>query len=165
MTKKATSVKYANIGSISSGTLRDEDLVDAFASELAALYKYTWGARMPPHVKKLLAEADKLTEEDFANGDGGEIVGELQDELEHFAPPFAYFGASEGDGADFGFWISGDALRDAIHDGEVLVQDDSRNGRRDKIPRGYTGYLLHISDHGNESLTRYRQGRYMVTIW
>jgi len=164
MSRKVTSTKYANIGSISSGTLRPEDLVDAFASELAALYKYT-NTRMPPHVKEMLATIDKLDEIDFEDGDADEFVEELAQELEHFAPPFAYFGASEGDGADFGFWISGDSLRDAIHDGEVLVQDDSRGGRRDKIPKGYTGLLLHISDHGNESLTRYSRGRYVVTIW
>jgi hypothetical protein len=35
-----------------------------------------------------------------------------------------------------------------------LVLNDSRNGRRDEIPRRYRGRLLHVSDHGNVSLYR-----------
>lgn len=164
---KTAKGRYANIGTVSYGTLRDEDLIESFASELASLYRYT-NTRMPPHVKKLLAEVDGLDfdgEDDDGPETHGEIVNELMQELEHFAPPFGYFGSSEGDGADFGFWISPDAIRDAIHDGDLLVQDDGRGGRQDEIPLSYTGLVYHVSDHGNESLHQYTRGQYAYTIW
>ena len=161
---KTAKGRYANIGSVSYGTLKDEELVDAFASELAALYKYT-GTKVPPHVKEMLATISQLDEIDYEDGDAGDLVGELMQELEHFAPPFCYFGSLEGDGADFGFWISPDAIRDAIHDGDLLVQDDSRGGRQDDIEVDYTGLVYHVSDHGNESLHQYTRGQYSYTIW
>ena len=33
-----------------------------------------------------------------------EIVSELMDALNSYAPPNMYFGSIEGDGADFGWW-------------------------------------------------------------
>jgi hypothetical protein len=40
------------------------------------------------------------------------LLTEIQDALELFAPPGAYFGAHEGDGADFGFWPGEDPGHD-----------------------------------------------------
>lgn len=154
--------RYANIGTVSEGTLRSEDLVDAFASELQSLYEYT-KTPMPMHVKELLAQADSLGYEDEYDED--EVVSELEQELEHFAPPYCYFGTLDGDGAHFGFWISEDAIRDAVHDGDLLVQDDSRGGRQDEVPDGYTGLVYHVSDHGNPALHQYTRGQYDYTIW
>lgn len=101
MTYKAT------IGSISHGTLRATDLLEAFSDELDRLE--------PDHALVMEAQA-VLT---LANAgwtdicdseEASELVNALQDALNEHAPAYCYFGTSEGDGADFGFWPSMDAI-------------------------------------------------------
>lgn len=95
-------MRYAEFGSISSGTLRTGDLLSAFADEL----DYQLGrqaTRFPRrNLRKLVNEA-RRADDDMR--DAPEIVSELQDALQQFAPPYAYFGAHPGDGADFGYWL------------------------------------------------------------
>lgn len=85
------------IGSISWGTLRAEDLIPAFADELERLDeegKYS----------DLIKEANEIT--DFDSEESSYILNEeLFNALNDFAPDGCYFGASEGDGTDFGFWL------------------------------------------------------------
>lgn len=149
-------MKYAQLGSVSSGTLRDEDLLSAFASEL----DYQLG-RQPKsfprreHRKLILDARHALAVGEDADDTSG-IVSDLFEALDSFAPPLAYFGAVEGDGADFGYWLSHDAIRD--FDG-LRVADTS------EVPRDYRGEVLHTSDHGN--LTLYvANGRGKLTeVW
>ena len=84
-------------GSVSCATMRPEDLIPAFLSVLEGLDK---------------ARHDQIVNDpEFApwfkdkNAETGDFVlVELFDVLEEYAPEGAYFGASEGDGADFGFF-------------------------------------------------------------
>ena len=87
-------------GTISHGTLRSEDLIEAFASELACLAPSEFeGAR------QLLAEAQRYLDGcPVSEDEASELVNDLMDALNEFAPEGMYFGAHEGDGADFGFW-------------------------------------------------------------
>ena len=102
-------------GTIIQGTLREEDLLEAFACELETLviYKqkllrlttplgiahYDW-SRVIGH-KALIADArDERTSQLF----GSDIVNELIDALNEYAPDDMHFGTFEGDGADFGWW-------------------------------------------------------------
>jgi hypothetical protein len=129
------------IGSISEGTLRTEDLIDCFSNELSALLL----AGMSPtgamaegwrqSFETLVSEADKLSEFDSDYAD--EILFELQEALEAFAPPYCYFGAHEGDGADFGYWPALDSVREL-----PLVQDGD-----EARARGEDCYS--VNDHGN----------------
>lgn len=136
----------ASFGSISSGTLRAEDLIPEFAYELRRLR-----GSLPRNIAKNITA--------FNNGklefDESELVDALMDELNQFAPPYAYFGAHIGDGADFGFWLSEDLERD--FDG-LRVNDTS------EIPRDYTGEVLFINDHGNITLFAARKGK-LREIW
>lgn len=132
---------YADFGSISEGTLDPEDLAGAFGSALEDLYRQS-GEKMPPHVKKLITESEEADADDLPD-----INEELMQELEHFAPPYGYFGTHPGDAADFGFWLSSDSLTDAIHDGDLLQVDDLS-----EVPEDYEGEVLHVNDHGNTSL-------------
>lgn len=96
----------AEPGSISTGTLKSEDLLSAFTEELERLYSES-GGEMPRHVRKLIDEAGALDTEDedpFNAEVVNDVIDELMDELEHFAPAGYYFGAHPGDGADFGYW-------------------------------------------------------------
>lgn len=94
----------ATIGSVSSGTHRAEDLLESFAWELEYLARKD--GRLLEFGGLILeaATADPETDE------GSEVVAALFDALGEFAPPYTYFGAHEGDGADFGFWPSMDSV-------------------------------------------------------
>lgn len=92
----------AEPGSVSHGTLRTQDLLEAFTAELKRL--------RPEH--KLLAEAERriaafsvvpLFPADDEDASWLVIEG-LMDALNECAPDGHYFGAHEGDGSDFGFW-------------------------------------------------------------
>lgn len=80
---------------ISEGTLRSDDLFEAFVSYLEA--------NRPDLAKNYRAE--------WSEADGNEfeqyfLLNEnLFDTMDEAAPPGMYFGASEGDGACFGYWL------------------------------------------------------------
>jgi len=138
---------HASFGSISSGTLRTEDLLDSFSWELEALVQRNAGAWCSDDGRvtrdaymTLIGEAREV---DPDSGDAVELVSELEDALQDFAPPYAYFGAHPGDGADFGFWMSENLPDD--FDG-LKVSDTS------EIPDDYSGEALHVNDHGNMTL-------------
>lgn len=129
-------------GSISHGTMRAEDLIDAFSSELHYL------AKANKRIKKfhaLLKECDKYSEDGAAD-----LVNDLFDALDEFAPPYCYFGAHEGDGSDYGFWPS----LDAIEGSDALKVSDLS-----EVPRGYSGEVFLTNDHGNLTLYNYARGR------
>lgn len=132
-------MKYASFGSISHGTLRNEDLLDTFASELDYQLKRQ-PTRFPRRaMRKLITEARRI---DPDSENASDLVSELQDALGEFAQPYAYFGTTEGDGSDFGFWLAFDQ-----HDFDGLQVEDLS-----EIPAGYRGEVLVVNDHGNMSL-------------
>lgn len=90
-----------SIGSISTGTLRTEDLMISFADELAMIAPDHDLVKEAAAVQTLWAAGwNDIYDHDLAL----DLVNELQDELSTNAPPYCYFGTLEGDGADFGFW-------------------------------------------------------------
>lgn len=98
---------YPQIGSVSSGTLRSEDLLDAFASELSYHMKRMRLSRQQrKSFNALLREVREATvvDGDDYGDNNSELVDELQDALSEISTPYSYFGASEGDGSCFGFW-------------------------------------------------------------
>lgn len=109
-------MKYANLGSISHGTLRNIDLIHACTRELEWLTQAGRNDRSTEQTQ-LIADGDEWVtqnidhtggyDDHFCNGD--ELLGELSDALQSFAPEGAYFGAHPGDGADIGFWQSEEA--------------------------------------------------------
>ena len=86
------------LGSVSTGTLRMEDLLETFAATLNSLDK----------ANPLIGEAlDLLALEDWTEEQSekaSEIVNELSDALNATCPMGVYFCTLEDDGADFGFW-------------------------------------------------------------
>ena len=88
------------LGSISTGTLRTEDLLEAFHSTIAE-------SGTPP----------ALAEDGYADGGKAysdeELLTIYTEQLESFCPPFVYFGTLEGDGADFGFWPDMDGFNES----------------------------------------------------
>lgn len=106
-------------------------------------------------------ERDKLTTiigeaQDCFSEDGEDIDPEKEDlaselvnesffnALEAFAPPYCYFGAHEGDGSDFGYWPSMDAINDlpciADNSDEAIAAEQSADWSTD---------VRYVNDHGN----------------
>lgn len=121
-------LKPASIGTVIAGTLRPEDLLSAFLSEVESLALLSGGFLSRPenfplrdYFANVVGEAQDCFAEDGESLKPGEcsedgqsnateVLEALQDALEHFAPPYCYFGTHPGDGADFGFWPSLEAI-------------------------------------------------------
>lgn len=98
---KGTMTEFKWFGTVSHGTMRDEDLIPAFIGVLHDIDP----VRSETFYKKFPSYPDAV---DFSNDDGGDeaasMTAWLFDELDAMAPDGYYFGAIEGDGSDYGFW-------------------------------------------------------------
>lgn len=140
----------ASFGSISHGTMRPEDLIPAFAHELRRLRGALPG-KLYNAIRAMDACALDADREEFAD----DILNDLFEYLNEYAPPCGYFGSHPGDGADYGFWLHEDFQTD--FDG-LQVSDTS------EVPRDYTGEVLHVNDHGNCTLYVARKGK-LTEVW
>lgn len=88
-------------GTISHGTLRSQDLLRSFATELARVSTEDDAA--------LIAEAHELAQNDPESESATETVSDLIDRLTDIASEYGfYFGTHPGDGSDFGYWTPED---------------------------------------------------------
>lgn len=168
--------KRINIGSISHGTMRAEDLIPAFIDELESQKPLHRAHRkLITSIQKNIARYEdnppENVESDGSYWDSEDASYDLEslfDALGEYCAPYFYFGAHPGDGSDYGYWLS-ESFQD---DFDGLVK--STNGFKDTysqdgvqldgMPKGYTGELLSISDHGNLTLYSCFRGR-MREIW
>lgn len=127
------------LGSVSSGTMRPEDLIPVFADELERLVPKR------SDQAKLVRRARKL--KDYDSEDAGYVLDDLFEALDLMAPAYCHFGANEGDGADYGFWPCIDALEESAREGDAL-----KVGDLSEVPRHYVGHVMVVSDHGNVTL-------------
>ena len=81
---------------VSSGTLCTEDLLECFADILQLFDN--------PEDMALCEEARALAEEFTCVDHADDVLCELEERLNDRAPEEFFFGASEDDGACFGFW-------------------------------------------------------------
>jgi hypothetical protein len=138
--------KNVNIGSVSSGTMRPEDLIPEFIYELRRQKPLSRGIR-----RELRSIEKEMEQEDFYEQDAASYALEyLFDTLDTFSPEGFYFGAHPGDGADYGFWLS----ESFVEDFDGLKVDDLS-----EVPKGFTGSVLQVNDHGNISLYSCWRGR------
>lgn len=125
----------AQIGSISHGTLRTPDLLEAFANELEWLT--TSSNPLVEEARAVLILDRAGWSELIDSEEASNLVDNMIDALSEQAPAYCYFGASEGDGSDFGFWPSMDAIEELPRienvDGEDLPNEDH----------------AYVNDHGN----------------
>jgi hypothetical protein len=143
------------IGSVSSGTTRPEDLIPAFYQTL----RYVRGA-VTARIQKdwRIWQSDNMTPEVHAAAEEF-LMEALFDALQEVAPPYMYFGAHPGDGADYGFWLSESWQQDAQENGELFVSDLS-----ELEGQGYTGYVFIVNDHGNVTLYSANRGK-LSEVW
>jgi hypothetical protein len=95
--------------SVSHATMRPEDLIPRFEAVLEhAVFQAGVGLSdnwdRPAIVAAFLENPDHVSRAGLEQVDY--YVEALFDELDHIAPEGCYFGASEGDGCDYGFWQS-----------------------------------------------------------
>ncbi len=147
----------ATLGSISSGTMRPEDLIPVFLNALADC-----GGKCRTKYQQL-ASIDRLTDTYWESEEPSYDLDSLFEALESYAPPFAYFGTHEGDGADYGFWLCWEAIDDAIHDGVIIKVEAGEDrttspGNGDGVSQAQADrdsraeYYLSVTDHGNMTL-------------
>jgi hypothetical protein len=138
------------LGSISTGTLRTEDLLPAFADTLEDRGStYESSPDMWDSIRKYRSLIDQnmldminLTSECVL----AKLINEtLFDALNELCPPFVYFGTHPGDGSDFGFWPDRDAIQEAIDPTSCLVRI---NANGDYVLEE-DGVIVQVSDHGN----------------
>lgn len=143
--------KTLSIGSVSMGTTRTENLLPAF---LDACLLLRLDKSELETVRHISAETEGIGEVE----DGTEIesyIEDLLDILNNHCPDFCYFGANEGDGADFGCWISSEVPFHGDPTDEIAKGGDlppTKSVKQD--------YFLLVNDHGNCTLYRkQRAGR------
>lgn len=125
------------IGSISHGTLRNIDLLEAFADELDRIETD----------RNDVAEARAILTLHNAGWSGiadheysCELVDALTDALNEYAPAYCYFGTTEGDGSDYGFWPSMESVEELPR---VNDSDEAKALGED---------CIYVNDHGNVTL-------------
>ena len=128
---------YPSFGTVIHATLRTEDLLKAFSDELQRCCA-EYGSEVSQYSDLLSDAASAIPDSEDAVG----IIDDLMNALNDFAAPYSYFGTNEGDGADFGWWPSCDALSNAVNDGEV-------GQIRDLSEAELPGEYALINDHGN----------------
>ena len=100
------------LGTLIHGTLRNEDLLPAFRNEL---HNLSDGQHPLVELFDRTVETEPWLDwysvdirlADIAPEDqeyASELVNDLMDALNEYAPDGCYFGSIEGDGSDFGFW-------------------------------------------------------------
>ena len=132
------------LGSISTGTLRTEDLLEAFASTLQQFNR----------THPLLGEYLDIHANDAWDSDkAADLLNEgFFNALQEICPPFVYFGTLEGDGADFGFWVDRDALDEARQYIRLFPNEqptEPTNLEPDDEYLSDYGVIVQVSDHGN----------------
>lgn len=150
------------IGSISTGTLRPEDILPElfYAGQQIRMSS---GARQT--LRKLEREFDARSEPESLS----DIMDEALSVLEDYTPDYCYLGSHPGDGADLGVWPSEELLSGTDDAGDVYRSDrlpgDARPAalRRDDDYNDEP-YWLHVNDHGNATLYR-RAGRRWINVW
>ena len=146
-------MKNTNIGSVSSDTMRPEDLIPSFLWELKRQKPLKKAHRALIKDIEERMEADDYYESEDSEYDLNES---LFDALDEYAPAYFYFGAHPSDGADFGFWLREDFEQEF---------DGPKVSSSDELPKDYFGEFLIVNDHGNMTLM-VRHRNYRVTeIW
>lgn len=149
--------KRARLGSISHGTMRTEDLLPEFVYTLRELNPRHPALKVYNQIMKALDGLDslgvRLYDEWWKSDLAVEMVNEsLLEALNELAPDYCYFGTSEGNGSDYGFWIDWHRIEDDSHGQDAcILKLEAGNEWPRPLPEG-TEYVLEINDHGNCTL-------------
>ena len=130
------------MGSISHGTMRNEDLIPDF---LALLEQLARKAKNRNHISLCADIRRRMKQFNYYSSTDADIDlnEDLFQALNDYAAPYMYFGSHPGDGSDYGFWLD----ENIEYDFEGLKVSDLA-----EVPKDYAGEILMVNDHGNTSL-------------
>jgi hypothetical protein len=168
------------MGTVSHGTMREEDLIPDFVWELKQLAKrckYVAGKTRREHVKlardiekRMHSENSVLSDDYYASEDASYDLESLFDALGEYAGPYFYFGAHPGDGCDYGFWLSEDwddefetAWTAAGNRAESRI-DHIKVSDLSEVPVWFRGEVAVVNDHGNVTLY-VKTSRSLREVW
>jgi hypothetical protein len=145
------------IGDVSTGTLRQADLLSRFADTLEALLGNAIAAGETTIVDArrqlvLIADAKEVhnmlefgaaidADADADADAASDLIAELIETLDQYALPFTYFGTHDGDGASFGFY--------PVDVNQAMADDPSELEVRNDLP---PDHIAVVNDHGNVTL-------------
>lgn len=137
------------VGTVSHGTMREEDLIPSFIWEANGLRLSQAERDIVRRITRAMHVAGYYDSEQ-ANDD----CTALFDILDAHCPDFCTFGAHDWDGSDYGVWPS----LDAVEDSSDVFKGDYRDAPKS------ARYALEVNDHGNATLYR-RAGNRWVECW
>ena len=140
------------LGTVSHGTMRPADLIPTFLDALDAISPGDCEAILEDRLPGL---PESGTDQYWESMEADALLSDLFEALNEHAPPLCYFGALEGDGADYGFWICEDQINE---DEDILTVSDLAD-----IPADHSDYVVVINDHGN--MTLYKPRREWEEVW
>lgn len=145
--RKRQAHRRAVVGVVADQTTSDDEAIDAALDELEYLYQ---GRRMPAAVRKLVGEAERFDPESEEAEYGDEIVNDLISAINDIGSiDYLSFGFHPDDPGTLGWWPDLDGAKE-----EALAVDDLS-----EVPRGYSGLVLEVNDHGNATLYSSVRGR------
>lgn len=147
-----------SLGSISHGTMREEDLIPDFIWECNRL-RLSQSERATVRRIARVMHVDGYYDTESAADD----CASLFDILDAHCPDYCTFGAHPGDGCDYGVWPSEDVLEGYCDNTVARISDTSELSSVACGPGEYT-HALHVNDHGNATLYR-RAGNRWVECW
>lgn len=137
------------IGSIISGTHKIDELLEAYIDTAHNL-------ELTRDERKQVDKIAKSFAKKFYSVDD---LDDLTLILESHCPVYTYFGAHEGDGADYGVWVSHDTIEADVRDGFAGKGPDKPNASAAPY-----NHFIQINDHGNVTVWRKAHTRW-VEVW
>lgn len=145
-------MKRAKLGSISHGTLRAEDLIPCFVDWLEEFCRKHPAVVEFRKKQEEWEKGDDLETEWYDSEEADYFLHEtLFPALEEYAPDYCYFGATEGDGSDFGFWPCWSRIEDdSFGRDAVILKVEAGKAWPKPLPKEIE-YVMEVNDHGNVS--------------
>jgi len=129
------------LGTVSHGTLRPQDLAPAFAN-----YALYIGIDVS---QELIDAAEAIYNDTYEGEDAAEVLIELGDLIDEALPTFLRFGTHEGDGADWGIWAVdwySEELVEALLQVEKAREGDSNDAEIEALTEALDAALAQIGD-------------------
>ena len=159
---------HFDIGSISEGTLKTEDIGNNLIWHMDRLELDNTDLVLFKKLKKEFSEEiEHLEESEEEYSEKLEnIFDEIKEIADNYTPDYCYLRMHENDGADFGVWVVSELFEDTrqgSYDGMVYRSTVHTNGVDEPVPEEYSHYLA-VNDHGNCTLWS-RDGETWKECW